>query len=420
MIFIYKRIIQNEFFKNVVTLFSGTVIAQLIPLLISPVLTRLYNPSEFGILALYISLSAMISVIATGRYEFSIVQARDTNKAFDAVMLCFTLSAIISTISFFGLLIIYQTEIGSAYLDGLSVWFYFIPLSIFFIGIFQTLNYWCSRERNYKDIAASKVIQSIVNVVLCLSLFMIDTAPALGLIIAHLVSQIISSLVLLYRSRTSLISFGFSFDRIYQYAKSYYRFPKYSAPGALFNSVALQLPIVFVSKVYDMSFAGYFNFVYRIVGGPLALLSTAISQVFFQRVSSVNGSSLYNALVKAAMSLLLMSILPVTIVFLFGEVIFSFVFGEEWSVAGEMAEILIFSIGIRFIVSPLSMVIAIDRFVKYGFVWQFVTFILISVFLFFAAEQEISAMVFVKTYVVVDVLLYSFYLVLLFIMAKKV
>ncbi|MDP4274087.1 MAG: hypothetical protein Q8907_07400, partial [Bacteroidota bacterium] len=72
----------SEFFRNIITLFSGNVVAQIIPLLAYPVLTRLYQPSDFGTLALFTSIVGILSVMATGRYELSVIlPKRDEDAA---------------------------------------------------------------------------------------------------------------------------------------------------------------------------------------------------------------------------------------------------------------------------------------------------------------------------------------------------
>jgi len=53
-IMINKLKLKSEFAKNVLTLMTGTTIAQAIPIAISPILTRIYTPEDFGVFALNI------------------------------------------------------------------------------------------------------------------------------------------------------------------------------------------------------------------------------------------------------------------------------------------------------------------------------------------------------------------------------
>ena len=64
---------KSEFSRNVLTLMTGTTIAQAIPIAISPILTRIYTPEEFGIFALYMAFISIGAAIVTGKYEMAIL-----------------------------------------------------------------------------------------------------------------------------------------------------------------------------------------------------------------------------------------------------------------------------------------------------------------------------------------------------------
>ena len=76
-----NRIQASKFSKNSLLLIGGTAISQLIPIGISPLLTRIYTPKEFGVLALFVSIAKIISVFSTGRYEPAIVLPKKDKEA---------------------------------------------------------------------------------------------------------------------------------------------------------------------------------------------------------------------------------------------------------------------------------------------------------------------------------------------------
>ena len=47
---------ENAFSRNVVTLMTGSSVAQAIPIAISPILTRIYSPQDFGLFAVFIAV----------------------------------------------------------------------------------------------------------------------------------------------------------------------------------------------------------------------------------------------------------------------------------------------------------------------------------------------------------------------------
>ena len=67
----------SEYSKNVLTLLSGTVIAQALPILFAPVLTRIFSPEEFAVYGVYIAVVMFCTVLSSGRYELAIILPED-------------------------------------------------------------------------------------------------------------------------------------------------------------------------------------------------------------------------------------------------------------------------------------------------------------------------------------------------------
>ena len=52
--------IKSDFIKNIIKLLTTTSVAQLIPLLITPVLTQYFTAEDFGTYGLYISICTIL------------------------------------------------------------------------------------------------------------------------------------------------------------------------------------------------------------------------------------------------------------------------------------------------------------------------------------------------------------------------
>lgn len=408
---------QFESLKNISVLLSGSVFAQLILLAATPVLTRIYSPSDFGILAIFIALLSIIGVIANGRYELAITQAESEEDCKALVTLAIIFSIFIAFLSFI-LVILFESQILD-YLGNSEIqrWLYILPLSILLMGIFQSLNYWNNRDKRYANISIAKINQSISNVGANLTLSKIQI-PGFGLLMGFIFGQIILVLSLIYKTRYSIQKLNVSVLTIKKVANRYIKFPLYSMPGALFNSLALQLPVLFIARMYDASSVGFFHFVTRIIGGPLSLISFSISQIFLQKLSADSPEDISNFIKNALISLTSFAILFITILYFFGEPIIIFIFGTEWAVAGAYAQILVFSLGIRFIVSPLSVILALDRFLHIGVSWQLYSFF--SVLVVSLATSHLPIIDFLKFFVLQDILSYSLYLWLIISASRKI
>ncbi len=73
--------LKSEFSKNTLTLMIGSALAQVIPIIISPILTRVYTPEEFGIFALYITFISIGASLVTAKYETAILLPKKEENA---------------------------------------------------------------------------------------------------------------------------------------------------------------------------------------------------------------------------------------------------------------------------------------------------------------------------------------------------
>src|SRR5680860_1336201 len=137
MLIIIKRILpKGEFNRNVLTLMTGTGIAQVIPLAITPILTRIYSPEQFGVFALFIAIASSLSIVATGRYELAIMLPRKDTDAANITVLSMIINCFVSSLLF---IIAWQFNDQITNLLGsraISTWLYFVPLTVFLNGIY--------------------------------------------------------------------------------------------------------------------------------------------------------------------------------------------------------------------------------------------------------------------------------------------
>ena len=139
---------------------TGTTIAQAIPIAISPILTRIYTPEDFGIFGLYISITIMIGVFVTGKYELAIMLPQKEDEAANILALSLLITVLMSAITFICIYIWHLDIIDLLSNKELSYYLYFIPLSILLIGSYQGFNYWSNRQKKYKLMSKSIIIKA--------------------------------------------------------------------------------------------------------------------------------------------------------------------------------------------------------------------------------------------------------------------
>lgn len=410
---------KSDFLRNVLTLMTGTTLAQAIPIAAMPLLTRLYTPEDFGVLALYMSIAGMISVVITARYEIAVMLPEREEDAASLVALSVCIAGVISLVLLAVILFFNEDIQGLLNNRAIGPWLYLLPITVFVTGMWQALNYWNNRAKKFKRLAVSRVAQGGG---MSLAQFVLNGLSAGGLVVGYLVGQISGLLVFMTRtwredrtvlSKVSLLS-------MLENARRYSKFPKYSMLGALLDNAAVQMPVLMLSKFYDTHVVGIFSLTFRALNLPMSLIATSFSQVLFQRfvvLQRDNPERLAPFVLKLFVGLLGLMVPLVAFVWILGPDLFALVFGESWRQAGDYATILIFAVAIRFAVSPLSTVLAMDHNIKIGTLWQMIYFVTISSTLFIFRNAGIET--FLLAFTLHEVALYSLYLGFIIFGAKR-
>lgn len=403
---------KSDFSRNVLTLMTGTTIAQAIPVAISPILTRIYTPEDFGVLALFVALMAIFSSIANARYELAIMLPKKDEDAINIFALGFIITSTISCILL--ILVILFNDLFVKILNNkeIGTWLYFIPIAVFFSGIFNILNYFNNRKKNYKDIANSVIIKSIVLAIVQVSIGIVKSGAS-GLITGQLLSQIFANIRLLKNIiKDKVLLSKINRKNIINLAKKYKDFPLHNAPASLVDTITLQMPFIFIAKIANETITGYYFLASRIISFPGALIGRSISQVFFQKISEFkNNDNFCMPLLKETISKLFIIALTFALVMYFiSPYIFGLIFGEKWKIAGDIAQYLSLIFFIKFIVSTLSQVLVLENFIKRGSFWQYTYFssslILYAGVLYF----QIDFFNFLLLLVIHEYILYIYYL----------
>ena len=369
---------KSEFSRNVLTLMTGTTIAQVIPIAISPILTRIYTPDDFGVFALYMSIASIISVVATGRYEMAIMLPKEGEEqdVKSIVKLIIILLSMVTFITFLIVLFFNQAITNLFENQELSNWLYFLPISVFLVGLYQVYNYLLIREKNFKRLSVNKIIVSTTNASTKLA-YGFTVSSGFGLLFGSITGYIIS-IFFIIKSKVVSKYFCFKNNPIKEVAKEYQSFPKYDVSSVLINVVANQLPLLALGKFFGMGVVGFYSLMYKVLMMPIGLLSSTILDVFKQRATEDynkhgNCKDIY---LKTFKSLVLIGMVPFTVLGVFAPEIFVFVFGENWRVAGEFAQIMTPMFFLNFIVNPLSYTFFIAQKQKLNLIGQFALLVL--------------------------------------------
>ena len=350
-----KRITKGHLFRSVLLLIGGTTFSQILNIIVSPLITRIYSPEQFGMYTLY---TAIIGIIAVGafKYEFAIPLVNNDKKAINIILLCILLLISYTVVTFLITIVIYYF-----FSDGIEFrqFIWLIPVGIFFLGIYQIFKQWALRLKEFKNLSKSIILQNITGNLVKIFGGLFGFGGS-GLILGYVIGQSfgISQLFKSLWKRKKLIRF-INKRTIYWGLKRYSKFPFYSTPTHLLSSAGRHLPILFISMFYGSQVVGLYGLAYSIVRLPMTLIGNAIGDVFYAEAADVGRKNIArvkkisNRLVKR---LSLVGLIPTILLVFFGPQMFSFVFGDAWFESGKYASITSFMIFFTLIFAPASRV----------------------------------------------------------------
>lgn len=412
---------KGSFAKNVFTLASGTSIAQLILVLSSILLARIYTPEEFGIFSLFLSIVAILGAIVNGKYDLAIMLPKDDYESLIIVKICFYLSFIMSLIIQLVIFLFNGQIVNLIGENNFKYFLYLVPLSIFITAIYTVLCAYNVRDNNYLSVSKSNVIKSST---LCISqiVFGLLNFGAYGLIFGQIVSYLTGNNILLKNIRGHLITINrISNASLLNYAKKYKKFPFFALPSALLNSGTLNGFNVFISSMFNIVSLGYYSLASRVLSAPSVIIGRAVSTVYYRQAAYIlsEGGGIEKLFLRTFLRLTTISLPVFGFLYLVVSDVFILAFGEEWSVAGKYAEILMPLIAVRFISSSLSNSLTVIEKQEFTLIVNIFLFLTLVLLCCCSLNYNWDMMFFLKMYTLLFSIAYTLFIIFYFIMLRR-
>lgn len=340
------------------TLATGVSIGQAIPILISPILTRIYSPEDFGILALFLSISTLISVISSGRYEQAIMLPDSDQEAIHLTVMSWIFALIASIMMLLCIIGFHDVIMNTINNQALDTYIYLTPLLTLILATFNIFNMLATRIKAFSLLSKVSVFKSMVNGSIQLIAGFLKSDP-LGLILGQIFGSLSQIFVLYYKvNRWMNIWTLPPVGSMKQLLRKYRRFPQFSVAAVLSNTLTQNVLHISISSMFSVSLLGLFSFANRMLILPMSFLGNSVGQVFFQEASNEKNESgsAQRALRSTFWKLSALSILGFGMLYFFVEDLFTIVFGPDWAQAGLFAKLLIPMMAAKFVVSPLSVI----------------------------------------------------------------
>ena len=402
----------SELLRNTSILISGTAVAQLIPILIQPILRRYYTPDTFGAYSVYLSFVGIFAIIASFKYDLAIILPRKDKDASNILFLSVLISIIINVL-FFLIILLWDDEILSFFnlSEKFADFLYFIPLGIFFYSFYQSINNWLTRKKGFLPISINKFVRRGVEGISQIGLRFVNNSS--GIIYGDILGHIANIISGIWQSEKRGLSIRLLSPVKMKYLlRKYSDFPKFNVIPSFMSACSYLLPVIFLNKFYSSEQAGYFDLSKLLLSIPLALISTSISNVLLQSLSEKcrNNLSIRKDLLLVLIIISSIAVLEILIISFFGVGLFKLFFGEIWGFSGRISQILVWSYALNFFVASFSAVfISLNR-IKLLSIWQVFYFIAILSLILFRDFQFLN---FLRIYVSIEIVAYLLIIMLM-------
>jgi O-antigen/teichoic acid export membrane protein len=346
----------THFFRGALMIAGATAAGQLITMIASPIITRLYTPAEYGTFAVAGTLLSLLIALACLRYEMAVPLPRSDVNAASVLLVCFGLIALIG-VGLFPAMWLFGAPIFRALgAPELADYQWLLPVGVVAGGLLAALGAWMLRIKAFQAVAQSRIIQSGAGTGLQIGLGLIG-AGALGLLlgwVAGLAAAVARLAWVTWRSSAESIR-GVTRPAVRAAASRYRRFPILSSPSTAINIIGLEAPLLWVVATYGLESGGQFALAQRIVALPVFVLAGAVGQVYFAeaaRLGREEPGRLLGFYRRATGTLLLVATGPFVLGMLTAPIVFPVLFGDAWAVAGLYAAILAPSYLLQFVAWP--------------------------------------------------------------------
>lgn len=357
---------EGTFGRNLAIRTLGNTSAYLIGFLLSPIIARIYQPEAYGQFALFNAFVANLSILATMNYINAFVLPKSTKKFIPLVQLTIILVVVISLLTMIGLMVFGEEILLLFNVSQLGGLIYFVPVFVFFTGINRCLDYWNVRETEYTKGAVSKVVSIVGAKIFTIGIGVLSKGNTLGFILGDLLSRPIYSYTLLSQSiRRDLSQLPkLSWSKIKWTAQEFINYPLYNMPANGLIVLANQLPIYLLSFYFGTNMTGHFSLAYSLVAAPIQVVGMSVASVFYQKAVEThqnNPENVQRITKKLFDRLVLLGIFPFGVLVVFGDIIFTTVFGSNWETAGVFAGYLGFMAFANFVSVSLNSLFRVVR-----------------------------------------------------------
>lgn len=337
--------------RNISRLASGAIVSQILMVASTPLLTRIFNPESFGVMAAFSAAYAIAIPITTLKYDAAVILPKAASSAISLTALVVLIASGMALLA--GGLLGVATRM-SLLPDGyeLNLW---LPLAIWLGALYTLTQQWSARLSDYKHFARSQVIGTVLNIGTCLTLGL-QFGGQPNYLVLGFVCGMVGSLSYMLLSRTKKIEHAFKVNvpSLLRRANVYRQFPVLVLPSTLLMTIGqTSLPLV-LTTYYPLGDVGQFAIANRLLLVPTALIGGALAESFRSEFvrrqrERLDATSLFN---KTLSTLVILALPMFSLLFVAAPWLFSIIFGSDYEEAGHVSRAVVIGVAAQFMAIP--------------------------------------------------------------------
>ena len=344
--------------RHVMVLLTGTAISQVVVMAVSTITARLFTPEAFGQFAVFGSLTAIATTIASMRLDMTIMLPEDDDEARRIARVATYSNLAVAGLFTLAALLLRDLVIAQYGDPELASWLVMGGFTVFFVAQATMMQFWFNRKTDYRTISLNRVQQSIGSAGGQLGFGLLGLRTLPGLIFGTLIGQAFAFVNLRLRAKSLFRPLPEGTTSGMELVRRYKKMPLLNMPTALVDSLRTNGITLLIGTV-ALGAVGQFNLAWRILQVPIGLINSAISQVFFQKLARVRPGEMLPLVRATILRSLLITLVPFGLIYLVSPWMFTLVFGPQWDMAGEFARALTPWLAMQLVTSPISTVFVV-------------------------------------------------------------
>jgi O-antigen/teichoic acid export membrane protein len=346
---------KGRFARRLMMLAGSTAASQALLVLVSPLLTRMFSPEDFGVLGVFAAITSVIMSVIGLRYEFAIPVCRDDGDTANMMGVGAIATVLVTLLVTLGIWAFGPWLAAVVDTPSLAPLLWFMPPTLLVYGLLQPIGFWSIRQGTYRMNAMNRMVQSGAQAI-TQALAGLAGTGSIGLVGGYCLSylaQLISFLWTFPRSQHPPWA-AISWRRMAVLAREHWHYPVYSTPSSLLQITTQLMPTVLFAALYGPAVAGLFGLGQRIVGLPVKLVGTAASQAYVGEIGELPPERIYRFFMRTSLRFAIVGLLAMLPFLLGGPWLFQTIFGPSWTMAGTMVQFLVPQNLARFVLLPVS------------------------------------------------------------------